>query len=294
MRRHLREIVRLSAATALRGGSDYVLIGRGAALEMSFSRLAEDFAGALKRLDKARRRPPRNRARAIEKRGLRRPATRARHERPEKYHSGRSCCRRIVLIGWQYFIGMPQKQRQEALLRQQQAQQAQPPPAAPQRGPSAGGRRSPRARAAGPAPTCHRDPSREQKSRAAAHRRERAHSDRHAGDQGLDRADGARIDDISLVAISRDRRPEFAARSCCCRRRAAPHPFYAEFGWVGGRRRHVKLPGPDTVWRQEGTGALAPGHPVTLTYDNGDGLTFRRTIAVDDKYLFTIKRRGHK
>ena len=28
---------------------------------------------------------------------------------------------------------------------------------------------------------------------------------------------------------------------------------------------------------------------MTLTYDNGEGLEFRRTIAVDDKYLFTIK-----
>ena len=30
-------------------------------------------------------------------------------------------------------------------------------------------------------------------------------------------------------------------------------------------------------------------HPATLTYDNGQGLIFRRTIAVDDHYLFTIK-----
>ena len=28
---------------------------------------------------------------------------------------------------------------------------------------------------------------------------------------------------------------------------------------------------------------------MTLTYDNGEGLEFRRTIAIDDKYLFTIK-----
>ncbi len=28
---------------------------------------------------------------------------------------------------------------------------------------------------------------------------------------------------------------------------------------------------------------------MTLTYDNGEGLIFRRTIAVDDQYLFTIK-----
>ena len=49
------------------------------------------------------------------------------------------------------------------------------------------------------------------------------------------------------------------------------------------------MPGPDTVWTQEGSGALGVDHPVTLSYDNGEGLIFRRTIAVDDHYLFTIK-----
>ena len=53
VRRRLREIVRLSAAQSLHGGSDYVMVGRRAALDMSFSRLAEDYAGALARLDKA-------------------------------------------------------------------------------------------------------------------------------------------------------------------------------------------------------------------------------------------------
>jgi ribonuclease P protein component len=55
VRRQLREIVRLSAAPSLHDGSDYVMVGRRAALDMSFSRLAEDFAGAVARLDKARR-----------------------------------------------------------------------------------------------------------------------------------------------------------------------------------------------------------------------------------------------
>ena len=55
VRRRLREIVRLSAARSLHGGSDYVMVGRRAALDMSFSRLAQDFAGALARLDRARR-----------------------------------------------------------------------------------------------------------------------------------------------------------------------------------------------------------------------------------------------
>jgi ribonuclease P protein component len=55
VRRRLREIVRLSAATALRDGNDYVVVGRRAALGIPFARLAEDFNGALRRLEKGRR-----------------------------------------------------------------------------------------------------------------------------------------------------------------------------------------------------------------------------------------------
>ena len=29
---------------------------------------------------------------------------------------------------------------------------------------------------------------------------------------------------------------------------------------------------------------------MTLTYDNGQGLVFKRTISVDDRYLFSIKQ----
>jgi ribonuclease P protein component len=54
LRRQLREIVRLSATTTLRAGSDYVVIGRRAGLEIPFVKLTVDFAGAVKRLDKRR------------------------------------------------------------------------------------------------------------------------------------------------------------------------------------------------------------------------------------------------
>jgi ribonuclease P protein component len=65
VRRQLREIVRLSAARSLHDGSDYVMVGRRAALEMSFSRLVEDFAGALARLDRERQPTHRAAGRAI-------------------------------------------------------------------------------------------------------------------------------------------------------------------------------------------------------------------------------------
>jgi ribonuclease P protein component len=54
LRRQLREIVRLSATTSLSTGSDYVLIGRRAGLEIPFVKLTVDFAEALKRLNKRR------------------------------------------------------------------------------------------------------------------------------------------------------------------------------------------------------------------------------------------------
>jgi ribonuclease P protein component len=50
VRRRLREMVRLSPAARLRPGHDYVLIGRRAALQLTFERLAEDFARALGRV----------------------------------------------------------------------------------------------------------------------------------------------------------------------------------------------------------------------------------------------------
>lgn len=48
------------------------------------------------------------------------------------------------------------------------------------------------------------------------------------------------------------------------------------------------LPGPDTVWTAEGNGKLTPETPVTLTFTNEKGLVFKRTISVDNEYLFTV------
>jgi ribonuclease P protein component len=54
VRRRLREIVRRSSANWMRSGHDYVLIGRRAALKVSFARIAEEFEGALRRMHAGR------------------------------------------------------------------------------------------------------------------------------------------------------------------------------------------------------------------------------------------------
>ncbi len=65
----------------------------------------------------------------------------------------------------------------------------------------------------------------------------------------------------------------------------APDAYWADTGYVssGG----VKTPNLDTVWTANEK-TLTPERPVTLTWSNGAGLVFKRVIAVDDKYMFTI------
>jgi YidC/Oxa1 family membrane protein insertase len=67
------------------------------------------------------------------------------------------------------------------------------------------------------------------------------------------------------------------------------HPYYALFGWSPrGSLDYDQVPGPNTNWQQIGDNSLTPDSPITLEWDNGAGLTFRRVISVDSDYAFTI------
>jgi ribonuclease P protein component len=50
VRRRLREVVRQAAQDRIPAGRDYVLVGRRAALDLSFERLVADFTGALRKV----------------------------------------------------------------------------------------------------------------------------------------------------------------------------------------------------------------------------------------------------
>ncbi len=65
-----------------------------------------------------------------------------------------------------------------------------------------------------------------------------------------------------------------------------PHAYFAEFGWVadGGT---VALPDQHTVWQADHT-ELTPEQPVTLRWDNGQGLRFSRVIEADQGYMLTV------
>ncbi|HKS86937.1 MAG TPA: membrane protein insertase YidC [Pseudolabrys sp.] len=190
----------------------------------------------------------------------------------------------IVLLGWQYFFAGPQdKARQEQLQAQQQKQATTPQAQADKSAPPSAQSAPPQvpAQAAAPAAATSIDRS----AALAASPRVPIATDSLQGSISLK---GARIDDLSLVKFRETVDPK-SPPIVLLSPSGAADPFYAEFGWTSANGSNAKVPTADTVWKQSGTGALGVSHPVTLTYDNGEGLEFRRTISVDDKYMFTIK-----
>jgi YidC/Oxa1 family membrane protein insertase len=191
----------------------------------------------------------------------------------------------LVLIGWQYFFNIPQMEKQRAAERAQselvkpaqQAGTAAAPTTAPQTGAAPNAPAANQPAAATPVVT--------REAAVAAGPRIKIDTPRVSGSIALK---GARIDDISLVQFRDTVDPQSPAIVLFSPSGTAS-PYYAEFLWIPASGSTAKIPGSDTVWQQEGSNSLTPTTPVILKYDNGDGLTFRRTIAVDDRYLFTVR-----
>lgn len=189
----------------------------------------------------------------------------------------------LVLIGWQYFYNIPQMEKQKA----QQATQAQlANPAQP-----AAGSNTPQPGSTAPTPAgapTNAAPSNAPVSRDTAissTKRVKIDTPRLAGSISLK---GARLDDIALTRFRMTVDPTSPPITLFSPSGTAA-PYYAEFGWVGASGTTAKLPDANTEWTQEGSNALTPSSPVVLKYNNGEGLTFTRTISIDDRYLFSIK-----
>jgi YidC/Oxa1 family membrane protein insertase len=99
---------------------------------------------------------------------------------------------------------------------------------------------------------------------------------------------GGRIDDVVLRKYRETIEPN-SKNIVLFSPATAPQAYYAEFGWSAGEVG-VKLPDVATVWQADGD-KLTPDKPVTLTWDNGQGLKFTRVFAVDHDYLFTVTQR---
>ena len=99
---------------------------------------------------------------------------------------------------------------------------------------------------------------------------------------------GGRLDELFL----KDYREELAAESDqvqLLRPIGEMDAYYAAYGWIAAAGASAdQVPTPDTIWSLEGDATLGVDSPVTLIWDNGAGLVFRRTISIDENYMFKI------
>ena len=191
----------------------------------------------------------------------------------------------LVIVGWQYFYAQPQleKQRIEKL-----AQQSNPSalPGVAGTTPAPGTAQVP---GAIPSPTQipgTQAPAAVGLTRDAAvalSPRVSIETPRLKGSISLK---GGRIDDL-LLASYRETIKKDSANIVLFSPSQSPQPYYAEFGWVAGQGVTAAVPNAQTEWTASST-KLTPDAPLVLTWANGQGLNFKRQIAVDANYMFTI------
>jgi YidC/Oxa1 family membrane protein insertase len=205
-----------------------------------------------------------------------------------------------VLVGWIILVDAPRKAAQE---QQRQAQietqteqggdtstQAPAAPGAPSGVPSAGGNVPLPQDGAGTAPAAGNVPGADIVADTGRSRAEILGSTRRVKIEtpalsGSINLAGGRIDDLLLTKYRETTDPDSPLIELYSPLGAAD-PYYAEFGWVA---RGVNTPKAETVWSAD-RDVLTPDQPVTLSWDNGEGLTFERTIAVDSDYKFTVSQ----
>ncbi|WP_046019996.1 membrane protein insertase YidC [Magnetospira sp. QH-2] len=99
---------------------------------------------------------------------------------------------------------------------------------------------------------------------------------------------GSRIDDL-ILSTYREELAEDSDPITLFSPSGAPHAYFAEFGWVPVAGGGIRLPTAEDVWTTDRE-TLSPDSPVTLTWDNGHGVVFKRVISLDQQYMFHIRQ----
>lgn len=97
---------------------------------------------------------------------------------------------------------------------------------------------------------------------------------------------GARLDDLTLKNYHETINPE-SPNVVLFSPSNANEGYFSEVGFIATKDAGP-VPGENTIWTVKSGDKLSPDAPLVLSYDNGSGLMFDRTISVDDNYLFTI------
>jgi YidC/Oxa1 family membrane protein insertase len=65
--------------------------------------------------------------------------------------------------------------------------------------------------------------------------------------------------------------------------------YLSQIGWVSADGT-TKVPDAASLWKSD-SAKLEPGKPVTLSWNNDAGVTFKLIVSLDDAYMFTVEQR---
>lgn len=99
---------------------------------------------------------------------------------------------------------------------------------------------------------------------------------------------GGRLDDLGLKKYFTT--AEDKENSVVLYPSGTTHPKFIEHGWVSPDK-NLKLPDAKTTWTLASGTELTPTTPITLRWNNGQGLVFEQVIGLDEDYLFTVINR---
>lgn len=186
----------------------------------------------------------------------------------------------LILALWQVFYVIPRNEAQREAARIETGNAPQQ-----QTSPGAGVPRSPTASGTVPGQVPGTDNAApvSRDSALAKTRRIRIDTPRLAGSINLV---GARLDDISLkdYHLTIDKSSPIIE---LLNPGTLVNGQFVEIGFIEDNAVG-EVPGSETKWTVEGDPVLSPGNPVTLTFVNDKGLTFKRIVSVDANYMFTV------
>jgi YidC/Oxa1 family membrane protein insertase len=188
-----------------------------------------------------------------------------------------------IVLAFQFLIERPKLERERALHPQATTEATAPSVTGP---PVPGASTAPAAPGAIPAEAAAAPRARSRSELLAESPRVEIDTPKLRGSIALQ---GGRLDDLTLV----DYRETVAADSphiTLLTPPGSPEAYYADWGWRAPEGSKAKLPDSSTLWKADRS-RLTPTTPVTLTWDNGEGLKFSRVIAIDDAYMFSITQR---
>ncbi|MCL2384981.1 MAG: membrane protein insertase YidC [Alphaproteobacteria bacterium] len=189
-----------------------------------------------------------------------------------------TCLSILVVIAWEYFVTGPQFEKDRHAQTQLHVRQST---AGPSSGATSENDKSPSTSA--PAPAVEAAPQINREEALAESPRIKLQPPAISGSIALR---GARIDDVSLNDYRETVDPK-SPNIILLSPSGSPASYYVEIGFIADPDSNLVLPGPNTLWQAD-QDELTDSKPVALTYDNGQGLIFHRTFAIDDHYMFTV------